>query len=102
MRLKLAKVSVTETHPIPTTFSTTLTTPFVEILNESLVSLQGISVWNAWDGWEGKTTVFKRMCCAEYVTGRFVGGACFMKFGESATLLKVREEICRCVRKFGG
>ena len=25
-----------------------------------------------------------------------------MQFGEIATLQKVREEICRCVRKFGG
>ena len=25
-----------------------------------------------------------------------------MQFGQDATLRKVREEICRCVRKFGG
>ena len=53
-------------------------------------------------GGVGKTTALKKICNTETVKGVFKDGICFMEFGENATLEKVREEICRCVRKFGG
>ena len=66
-------------------------------------SLQGASALGTHGmGGVGKTTALKRICSAESVQGLFVDGVCFMEFGENATLQKVCEEICRCVRKFGG
>ena len=53
-------------------------------------------------GGVGKTTSLKKICGEESVRSRFVDGICFMQFGQDATLQKVREEICRCVRNFGG
>ena len=53
-------------------------------------------------GGVGKTTALKRICSAESVQGLFADGVCFMQFGQDATLQKVREELCRCVRNFGG
>ena len=50
----------------------------------------------------GKTTLSKAKCSAGSVQGMFVDGVCFMEFGENAMFQKVREEICRCARKFGG
>ena len=53
-------------------------------------------------GGVGKTTALKKICSAEQVRSLFVDGVCFMQFGQDATLQKVREEICRCIRNFGG
>ena len=53
-------------------------------------------------GGVGKTMALKSVCSAKYVQGKFVDGMFFMEFGENATFQKVREKICRCVRKFGG
>ena len=53
-------------------------------------------------GGVGKTTALKKICSSGSVRSLFVDGVCFMQFGQDATIQKVREEICRCVRKFGG
>ena len=53
-------------------------------------------------GGVGKTTALKGIYSSENVKSQFEEGVCLMEFGESATLQKVREEICRCVRNFGG
>ena len=53
-------------------------------------------------GGVGKTTALKGICSAGSVQGHFSDGICFMQFGEDATLQKVRSEICRSVKKFGG
>ena len=66
-------------------------------------NLQGASALGTHGmGGVGKTTALKRICSAESVKGRFVDGVCFMEFGQDAALQKVREEMCRCVRNFGG
>ena len=53
-------------------------------------------------GGVGKTTALKGICSSKNVQSQFEDGICFMEFGENATVQKVREEICRCVKKFGG
>ena len=53
-------------------------------------------------GGVGKTTTLKRLCKEESVRSLFADGVCFMQFGQNATLQKVRDEMYRCVRNFGG
>ena len=53
-------------------------------------------------GGVGKTSDLKRICSIRSVQSQFVDGVCFMQFGQDATLQNVREEMCRCVRNFGG
>ena len=48
----------------------------------------------------GKTTALKSMCSAKSVQGQFMDGICFIQSSQYAILHKVREEMCRCVRKF--
>ena len=49
-----------------------------------------------------KTIALKAIYSEGSVHGQFVDRICFMLFGQDATLQKVREEMCRCVTKFGG
>ena len=79
------------------------------ILLKSVLNLRSGGSWQGASalgthgmGGVGKTTALKGICSAESVRGLFADGICFMEFGENATVQKVREEICSCVRKFGG
>ena len=47
-------------------------------------------------GGVGKTKALKKMCRTEF-RSHFVDGVALLEFGQDATLLKVREEICKCV-----
>ena len=85
-----------------------VSTPKTILLN----SVLHIGFWGSWQGASelgtygiaglGKITTLKAICSAGSVQGMFVYEVCFMEFAENAALQKVCEEICRCVRKFGG
>ena len=53
-------------------------------------------------GGVGKTTALKKICGVESIRSLFADGVCFMQFGQDATIQKVSEEMCCCVRNFGG
>ena len=53
-------------------------------------------------GGVGKTRALKKICIIESVRTSFVDRVCFMQLGQNATIRKVCQEICRCVRKFCG
>ena len=92
--------SVDDGNPVSTQESTLLKS----VLNlRSGASWQRTSALGTHEmGGVGKTTALKGICSTESVRGLFVDGICFMEFGENATAQKVREQICSCVRKFGG
>ena len=60
------------------------------------------AVGKHWMGGVGKTRALKKICSIESVRSLFVDRVCFTQLDQNATIRKVREEICRCVRKFGG
>ena len=49
-----------------------------------------------------KATSLKKICGEESGRTQYVDGVCFIKFGQDATLHKVREEMSWCIRNFGG
>ena len=53
-------------------------------------------------GGVGKTTALKGICREKEVLDTYPDGVCFMQFGQDASGKKVRSEIVRCVRNFGG